>query len=85
MAVTVLFEPRLSALTVRAPRVIVRRTAENALTVAGIGLDLSSTQSEGDSGLVEWLLKSGGWYRSLAARWNGRTSGASCRRCACAT
>jgi len=51
------FEPRLSALTVRAPRVIVRRTAENALTVAGIGLDLSSTQSEGDSGLVEWLLK----------------------------
>jgi len=50
------FEPRLSALTVRAPRVIVRRTAENALTVAGIDLDLSA-QTEGDSGLIEWLLK----------------------------
>jgi uncharacterized protein (TIGR02099 family) len=50
------FEPRLSALTVRAPRVVVRRTAENALTVAGIDLDLSN-QSEGDPGLVEWLLK----------------------------
>ena len=50
------FEPRLSALTVRAPRVVVRRTAENALTVAGIDVDLSS-QSEGDPGLIEWLLK----------------------------
>ncbi len=50
------FEPRLSALTVRAPRVIVRRTAENALTVAGIDLDLSA-QTDGDSGLIEWLLK----------------------------
>jgi uncharacterized protein (TIGR02099 family) len=51
-----LFEPRLSALTVRAPRVVVRRTAENALTVAGIDLDLSGS-SEGDPGLIEWLLK----------------------------
>lgn len=50
------FEPRLSALTVRAPRVVVRRTAENALTVAGIDLDLSN-QGEGDPGLIEWLLK----------------------------
>ncbi len=50
------FEPRLSALTVRAPRVIVRRTAENALTVAGIDLDFNS-QSDGDSGVAEWLLK----------------------------
>lgn len=50
------FEPRLSALTIRAPRVIVRRTAANALTVAGIDLDLSN-QSEGDTGIVEWLLK----------------------------
>ena len=52
----ILFEPRLSALTIRAPRVIVRRTAENALTVAGIDVDLNN-QSEGDSGLAEWLLK----------------------------
>lgn len=52
----ILLEPRLSALTIRAPRVIVRRTAENALTVAGIDVDLNN-QSEGDSGLAEWLLK----------------------------
>lgn len=50
------FEPRLSALTIRAPRVIVRRTAENALTVAGIDLDLSA-QTEADSGMIEWLLR----------------------------
>ncbi len=50
------FEPRLSALTIRAPRVVIRRTAENALTVAGIDLDLSK-QTEGDPGLIEWLLK----------------------------
>ena len=49
-------EPRLTALTIRAPRVVVRRTAENALTVAGIDVDLSSTV-EGDPGMVEWLLK----------------------------
>ena len=49
-------EPRLTALTIRAPRVVVRRTAENALTVAGIDVDLSSA-SEGDAGMVEWLLK----------------------------
>lgn len=50
------FEPRLSALTVRAPRVVIRRTAANALTVAGIDVDLSN-QTEGDPGLIEWLLK----------------------------
>ncbi|MBL8309182.1 MAG: hypothetical protein JNL19_02055 [Burkholderiales bacterium] len=50
------FEPRLSALTIRAPRVVVRRTAANALTVAGIDLDVSA-QSEGDTGIVEWLLR----------------------------
>ncbi len=49
-------EPRLTALTIRAPRVVVRRTAENALTVAGIDLDLTSA-TEGDAGMVEWLLK----------------------------
>ena len=51
-----LFEPRLTALSVRGPRVIVRRTAENALTVAGFDVDLSNT-TEGDSGIVDWLLK----------------------------
>ncbi len=51
-----LFEPRLSALTIRAPRLVIRRTAQNSLTVAGIDVDLSS-QSEGDPGLVDWLLK----------------------------
>ena len=51
-----LFEPRLSALTIRAPRLVVRRTAQNSLTVAGIDVDLSS-QSEGDPGIVDWLLK----------------------------
>ena len=49
-------EPRLTALTIRAPRVVVRRTAENVLTVAGIDVDLSSAV-EGDAGVVEWLLK----------------------------
>ena len=52
----IFLEPRLTALTVRAPRVVVRRTAENALTIAGIDLDLSS-QIEGDSALPEWLLR----------------------------
>ncbi len=51
-----LFEPRLSALTIRAPRLVVRRTAQNSLTVAGIDVDLTG-QSEGDPGLVDWLLK----------------------------
>ena len=51
-----LFEPRLSALTIRAPRLVVRRTAQNALTVAGIDIDLAS-QSEGDPSLIDWLLK----------------------------
>ena len=51
-----LFEPRLSALTIRAPRLVVRRTAQNSLTVAGIDIDLSS-QSDGDPGLIDWLLK----------------------------
>ena len=49
-------EPRLTALTIRAPRVVVRRTAENTLTVAGIDVDLSST-AEGDAEMVGWLLK----------------------------
>ena len=49
-------EPRLTALTIRAPRVVVRRTAENALTVAGIDVDLTMS-AEGDAGIVEWLLK----------------------------
>ena len=52
----IFLEPRLTALTVRAPRVVVRRTAENLLTIAGIDLDLSS-QVEGDAALPEWLLK----------------------------
>ena len=52
----IFLEPRLSSLTVRAPRVVVRRTAENMLTIAGIDLDLSS-QVEGDAALPEWLLK----------------------------
>ena len=52
----ILFEPRLSALTVRAPRVVVRRTAENQLTVAGIDVDLSAV-GDGDPALVEWLLR----------------------------
>lgn len=49
-------EPRLTALTIRAPRVVVRRTAENTLTVAGIDLDLTMS-AEGDAGIVAWLLK----------------------------
>jgi uncharacterized protein YhdP len=52
----IFFEPRLTALTIRAPRVVVRRTAENALTVAGIDVDLAHG-GEGDPGIVEWLLK----------------------------
>ena len=52
----IFLEPRLTALTVRAPRVMVRRTAENSLTIAGIDLDLSS-QVEGDAALPAWLLK----------------------------
>ncbi len=51
-----LFEPRLSALTIRAPRLVVRRTAQNSLTVAGIDIDLSG-QNEGDPGILDWLLK----------------------------
>ena len=50
------FEPRLSALTIRSPRLLVRRTAQNALTIAGIDVDFSG-QSEGDPALFEWLLK----------------------------
>jgi uncharacterized protein YhdP len=50
------FEPRLSALTVRAPRVVIRRTDQNTLTVAGIDVDLNAT-GEGDPALVEWLLR----------------------------
>ncbi len=51
-----LFEPRLSALTIRAPRLVVRRTSQNSLTVAGIDVDLSS-QSENDPVFMDWLLK----------------------------
>ena len=51
-----LLEPRLSALTIRTPRLVVRRTAENSLTVAGIDIDLAN-QSEGDPGIIDWLLK----------------------------
>lgn len=51
-----LFEPRLSALTIRAPRLVVRRTAQNSLTVAGIDIDLAN-QTEGDPGVIDWLLK----------------------------
>jgi uncharacterized protein (TIGR02099 family) len=50
------FEPRLSSLTVREPRVVVRRTSENQLTVAGIDVDLSDT-SPGDPAILEWLLR----------------------------
>ena len=49
-------EPRLTALTIRAPRLVVRRTAENALTIAGIDVDLANA-AEGDAQLAEWLLK----------------------------
>ncbi len=52
----IFLEPRLTALTVTAPRVVVRRTAENTLTFAGIDLDLAS-QAEADATLPEWLLK----------------------------
>jgi uncharacterized protein (TIGR02099 family) len=52
----IFFEPRLTALTVKAPRVVVRRTAENALTIAGIDLDLAGA-AEGDAALAQWLLK----------------------------
>ena len=51
-----LFEPRLSSLTIHAPRLVVRRTAENSLTVAGIDIDLAS-QNEGDPALIDWLLR----------------------------
>ena len=52
----IFLEPRLTALTIKAPRVVVRRTAENTLTFAGIDLDLAS-QAESDATLPEWLLK----------------------------
>jgi uncharacterized protein (TIGR02099 family) len=52
----ILFEPRLSALTVRAPRLVIRRTTENSLTVAGIDVDLNAT-GEGDPAMIEWLLR----------------------------
>ncbi|MEO7252957.1 MAG: DUF3971 domain-containing protein, partial [Casimicrobium sp.] len=51
-----LLEPRLSALTIHAPRLVVRRTAQNSLTVAGIDIDLAN-QSEGDPAIIDWLLK----------------------------
>lgn len=49
-------EPRLTALTIRSPRVVVRRTAENVLTIAGIDVDLANT-AEGDSGMMDWLFR----------------------------
>ena len=50
-----LFEPRLSALTIHAPHLVVRRTAENSLTVAGIDIELArrhrlATQAASGSG-----------------------------------
>jgi uncharacterized protein YhdP len=50
------FEPRLSALTVKNPRVVVRRTSENQLTLAGIDVDLNDTAPT-DPSALEWLLR----------------------------
>lgn len=49
-------EPRLSALTVRNPRVVVRRTSENQLTLAGIDVDLADSNPS-DPAALEWLLR----------------------------
>jgi uncharacterized protein YhdP len=49
-------EPRLSSLTVRDARVVVRRSAQNQLSIAGIDLDLSSSSTD-DPQLIEWLLR----------------------------
>jgi uncharacterized protein YhdP len=51
------FEPRLSSLTVRKPRVVVRRTAENRLTIAGIDVTLDEPASKDDPAALEWLLR----------------------------
>lgn len=51
-----LLEPRLSSLTVRDARVVIRRSSENTLSIAGIDLDLSTPSNE-DPVLVEWLLR----------------------------
>ncbi len=50
------FEPRLSSLTIKNPRVVVRRTSENLLTLAGIDVDLSDT-TPADPVALEWLLR----------------------------
>jgi uncharacterized protein YhdP len=50
------FEPRLSALTVKNPRVVIRRTSENQLTFAGIDVDLADT-TPSDPAALEWLLR----------------------------
>ncbi len=50
------FEPRLSSLTVRNPRVLVRRTTENQLTLAGIDVNLADT-TPSDPVALEWLLR----------------------------
>jgi uncharacterized protein YhdP len=51
------FEPRLSSLTVRKPRVIVRRSTENQLTIAGIDVDLADSAAKSDPAALEWLLR----------------------------
>ncbi|TAG84021.1 MAG: hypothetical protein EAZ21_01185, partial [Betaproteobacteria bacterium] len=50
------FEPRLSSLTIRSPRVVVRRDEANRLSIAGFDVDLSSTEP-GDPAMLEWLLR----------------------------
>ncbi len=48
-------EPRLAALTVYEPRLLVRRTSENGILIAGFGVDLAA--SGGDTGIADWLLR----------------------------
>lgn len=50
------FEPRLSSLTVRSPRVVVRRDDANRLSIAGFDMDLASTEPS-DPAVLEWLLR----------------------------
>ncbi len=50
------FEPRLSVLTIHNPRLVIRRSSENLLTVAGIDVDLADT-TPSDPTALEWLLK----------------------------
>ncbi|MCS6996662.1 MAG: DUF3971 domain-containing protein [Casimicrobiaceae bacterium] len=48
-------EPRLAMLVIHEPRVVVRRTRENALVVAGIDVNLD--QTGGDARFADWLLR----------------------------